>query len=311
VAERAPRPRASGKRLHYSAVPPHVRSWIDARIGPSTVVTEHIGGMSPGCATTLVTDDGHSYFVKAVGAELNSHTPALFRRERALLQLLPHVSYRPRLRDWLDDGGWVALLFDAVEGRHPDLGNPADIASVAHVLRQQAVELTPVPEGAEARTIKETARIWFTRWQSLPTSSHARLPAWVSVRFDEHLDRVSTLSDSLEATTLCHFDVRDDNLLVRPDGSAVVVDWGIPRVGPPWVDLLLLAVQHPNPSDACALVRATVPPDAQQSAATFLLGFAGSQAWNAAQAHGPGLPEMARFCRDDARRLFAVARLLG
>jgi len=39
-----------------------------------------------------------------------------------------------------------------------------------------------------------------------------------------------------------HTDVRDDNVLVRPDGSALLCDWNFPCVGADWVDSLLLLV---------------------------------------------------------------------
>ena len=70
----------------------------------------------------------------------------------------------------------------------------------------------------------------------------AALPAWVVSRFDELLVRVTRLPGELPATTLCHFDIRDDNLLVRPDGEVMVLDWGMARLGPSWTDLVLLAL---------------------------------------------------------------------
>lgn len=42
--------------------------------------------------------------------------------------------------------------------------------------------------------------------------------------------------------TLVHTDVRDDNILIRPDGGAVLCDWNFPCVGAAWLDTLLLMV---------------------------------------------------------------------
>ena len=42
--------------------------------------------------------------------------------------------------------------------------------------------------------------------------------------------------------TLVHTDVRDDNILVRPDGTAVLCDWNFPCVGADWIDTLMLLV---------------------------------------------------------------------
>jgi aminoglycoside phosphotransferase (APT) family kinase protein len=69
------------------------------------------------------------------------------------------------------------------------------------------------------------------------------------------MDRVRALPHQLPATTLCHFDIRDDNLLVREDGQAVVVDWGMARLGPAWTDLVLLAAQKPHCRAGSALDR--------------------------------------------------------
>ena len=38
---------------------------------------------------------------------------------------------------------------------------------------------------------------------------------------------------------LVHWDIRNDNLLVRPTGEVVFVDWGAAGVGPDWLDPLL------------------------------------------------------------------------
>jgi hypothetical protein len=42
--------------------------------------------------------------------------------------------------------------------------------------------------------------------------------------------------------TLNHCDIRGDNLLVRPDGTAVVVDWEWGTAGPEWFDRAVLAM---------------------------------------------------------------------
>jgi hypothetical protein len=43
---------------------------------------------------------------------------------------------------------------------------------------------------------------------------------------------------------LAHWDIRNDNLLARPDGSIVFVDWGACAVGPRWVDPLLARLER-------------------------------------------------------------------
>jgi hypothetical protein len=76
-------------RTAYREIPARVRDWVSEALG-SPVVSwdEQTGGMSPGCATRLVTADGTRAFVKAVGAELNPDSPSLFRREVEALGLI-------------------------------------------------------------------------------------------------------------------------------------------------------------------------------------------------------------------------------
>ena len=305
-----PVPRAVGRRIGYTELPPFVRSWVAAQFGPVQVVREHVGGMSPGCATSVRTAEGRMLFVKAVGAELNEFTIDLFGKEIALLRRLPAVPYRPVLRAALDDAGWVAVVLDHVDGRFPDLAVDADFAAVAATLHRQVAELTPAPDGVTVLPLATTAERWANRWtQHLAADPGRYLPPWAVARFDELHDRVGDLAGQLPTTTLCHFDVRDDNLLVRPDGAVVVLDWGLARLGPAWTDLVMLAAQRPTAAAAQQWLQRWVPSGAEELVTSFVLAFGGSQAWNGEQPAQPSLPTLAAFCRADARRLLAIAEL--
>lgn len=261
--------------------------------------------MSAGCATSLRTENGRLLFVKAVGAEQNPQTRQLFRYEAGVLRVLPAVSYRPALLASYDQDGWVALLLEHVEGRHPDLGDPADHRAVAAAVAAQVAGLTPPPPGSGALPLAETARRWAVRWADIEADPAAYLPRWAAARIGELVAGVRGLPDRLGSGTLCHFDLRDDNLLVRPDGSAAILDWGMARLGPAWVDPLLLALQQ-DTARAVDHVQGL-----GRIAVDFLAAFAGSQAWNARQPARPGLPHFAAYCADDAARLHAVLRPFG
>ena len=70
-------PRAVGVRTPYPAIPGAVRAWVSDTLGSPVVSwSAQTGGMSPGCATRLVTEEGGRAFVKAVGAELNPDSPS-------------------------------------------------------------------------------------------------------------------------------------------------------------------------------------------------------------------------------------------
>ena len=67
-----------------------------------------------------------------------------------------------------------------------------------------------------------------------------KLPHWWRQEEPTLLRRLATLADRMPSESWCHFDVRDDNMLVRADGSIVVLDWGMARSGPAWMDEVLL-----------------------------------------------------------------------
>lgn len=320
--------RAVGVRVRYDEISDAVRGWVDASLGSPVVTTiEQVGGMSPGCATRLVTTGGRTAFVKAVGASLPSDTPVLFRREIDVLRVLPPAPYRPALLGAYDDGDWVALLLEDVDGRPPDLTDPhgPDATAVRELVERQARELTPPPPGVTTRRLAEMAARWQERWAELVAAPDHVLPGWAAGRAGALSRRVATLPDRLVSVpawaspppgprgrprlvpeSLCHWDVREDNLLVRPDGAAVIVDWGMCCLGPSWADAFMLALTWVD-TPAFDELTADLPvgPDVVTD---LLLAFAGSQAWRAAQPPKPGLPTLADYWRAEAARGVAGAR---
>ena len=56
-------------------MPQPIRRWVADLLGSRISEShEQVGGMSPGCATRLVSDDGQRIFVKVVGTPLNPLT---------------------------------------------------------------------------------------------------------------------------------------------------------------------------------------------------------------------------------------------
>ncbi|MBO0842341.1 MAG: hypothetical protein J2O46_04090, partial [Nocardioides sp.] len=49
-------------------------------------------------------------------------------------------------------------------------------------------------------------------------------------------------ADHTAGETLVHLDVRDDNILIQPDGSVLLVDWNWPVRGADWLDSLMLLI---------------------------------------------------------------------
>ena len=312
-------PRAVGERVDLDAIPARVRSWLESELGGRiAAAATQVGGMSPGPAARIVLDTGERYFVKAVGPELNRGTPRLFRHEVAVLRALPPADYRASLVTAYDDGEWVALLLDDVEGRHPDLSDPMTLSAARAVVRAQSRELTPDPVRLEGESLAGSVRRWHGTIAAAGSEVRALLPAWWLDRSDELLARIWSLSERLPEESWCHLDVRDDNLLQRPDGSVVIVDWGMSRPGPPWVDEVLLDLHDVTSpvfdERVAALPAYGVASDHDRDAAvTDLLLALGMSL--AVVAHGPspeGLPRLMSFRREESRRLLTgAARRLG
>jgi serine/threonine protein kinase len=300
----SPRPaRAEGTRAGFEVLPPAVLTWLHAQLGFTVdSVLPQTGGMSPGPAVRLLSTSGHHAFLKAVGVVLNPDSPALFRHEIDVLQRLPDVPYRARLRSSYDDGEWVALLLDDVEGRHPDLSDDADRQRVARLIAVQSAELTPGPATLPSKTLSDNARIWAHRWERLGSSA----PSWLVERMADVYGRIQSLPERLPLTTWCHWDIREDNLLVRPDGSVVIVDWGMSRLGPSWADQLLLALSHPRPVGLQALLEAHA--DEADLIIDTVMGLAGSQLVRSGDPAPAGLPTIRTFQEQDGRALLNLIR---
>lgn len=311
-----PRPgiqlRAAGVRLPYGDVPLSVRHWAEREIGgPVAGARTLAGGMSPGCAVRLHTTGGQAAFLKAVGAELNPVTPQLFRDEISVLRRLPHAPYRPALLATFDEGGWVALLMEYVEGSHPDFTDDRDAAAAWRAVRAQARELTPGPPGLPITTMAETAVRWCERWRVIAADPGHYLPGWAAAGVTRLLRRVESLPARIAGPSLCHWDLRNDNMLIRPSGQAVIFDWGMARSnGPAWADEFFLALEWAGTDriDGYLAEIGTHHGAPADLLADLMLAFAGSQAWRSREPAPPGLPNLTAFCAGQARRLLQTVR---
>jgi Phosphotransferase enzyme family len=310
-------PRAVGVRLPYEAVPAAVRSWVEVRLGSPVVGTaEQVGGMSPGCATRLTCADGTRAFVKAVGAELNPDTLGLFRREIGVLDHLGEHDLWARLLASYDDGAWVALLIEDVDGRHPDFTHPDELAAVLAATDRLSTVLQDreVPASVALVDVAAVFRTWASCLDTLADApERAPVPRWL--RADPHgWADVLREHAGRPMPQVVHWDVRVDNLLRRPGGEVVFVDWGMAARGPAWADPLLARLERVDEQwfdDSIA-----APPalrEAGEDAVTaFLAGFGAHLAVRSVVAVDVNLPTLNDFrVRESRRMLEAVARRTG
>jgi len=227
----------TAQRLTWPHLPPGLRAYIERRCGSQVVdAASQGGGFTPGFASVLTCADGSQHFVKAASAKAQQQFAASYREEARKLQALPRGVPAPRLL-WLLDDDWVVLGIEHVEGRTPHRPwRPTELEACLDALEQVVHELTPAPPDLDLVAVADELASWPLFWDHVATT-RAGLP---------HLADAAALAAGFPASvggdTVVHMDVRDDNTLIRADGSAVFCDWNWPTVGAAWLDTLFLLI---------------------------------------------------------------------
>ncbi|MCM0621872.1 phosphotransferase family protein [Nocardioides bruguierae] len=313
-------------------MPTRVRARVEEALGsPVVAAVDQTGGMSPGPAVRLRGADGSRLFVKACPASLNPVTPQLLRREAVVLDALGRHPRWAALEHWWDEAlepdapadPWVVLLLEDVEGRHPDLDSPADVDAVVSavdalpaLLHHRLPSLDPLLDagrrsGAPLGSTRDSFSVWAASLQRASEVLPTLGPPWLA-----DLTPLAAVLHAVPAgDRLVHWDVRSDNLLLRPDGSVVVVDWGQALVGPSWVDAFLAREEHAHLPwfDAAALDHPDLAALGEETVTALLAAFATHLLLRAGTAQrDQGMPTLRAFRVEVAHHLLVgVARRLG
>ncbi len=300
-----------GNRTPWSELPASVRAEIEGVLGSPVVdARTQSGGFSPGSADRVVTAGGRRAFAKAVAEAANPDAHHIHRAESRILSLLPDHLPVPRLLGVVETDGWIALVLTDVEGRHPATPwLPAELDRALDAMARIAAE----PVGAELAEVLPSlgtaVEPLFGGWARLDPAVPLELPDGLEAWCLDRLERLRVLApEGLEVVAgdrLVHLDARADNLLIRPDGSVVVIDWPWAAVGVPWFDALSLLVNvrlyDPGFDVDAAIARHPAFAGLSDAAALrTLAGMAGFFAQASTQPSPPGLPTLRRFQRDQA-----------
>ncbi|NUS54987.1 MAG: aminoglycoside phosphotransferase family protein [Streptomycetaceae bacterium] len=223
-----------GNRLRWAELPERIRTAIEDGLGAAVIAADsRAGGFSPSLASVLTLADGRRVFVKACDVARNDFAPVALRREAAVLPHLPETVPAPRLV-WLhDDGDWVVLAIDAVDGRTPD--QPWRPEQLDRFLAAAAVLpglLTPAPIAAPALADLYAGEVG--AWRDITAD---QVDPWLRPHLDELRELGDGFADATRGDTLLHGDLRADNVVLTGDGC-VFVDWPSVVVGAGWFDLL-------------------------------------------------------------------------
>lgn len=286
--------------MQYAAMPEPVRRAIENELGAPVVDAQsHAGGFSPGIAATLTLANGDRAFLKAACSEPNPITPDIHRQEVVIAAAMPRGAPVPAFRFAYDDGEWIALAFDHVDGVPPaEPWEPAELTRVLLALYDLAQSLTPSP--LVARDAPDALASLFSGWASFARDARAAAgldPAWRD-RLDELVLLEAWALPATAGDTLLHLDVRGDNVLLTRD-RVYFVDWPWAAIGAPWVDLALMlpsvAMQGgPEPGeiwDAHPLA-----PTADAGAVDAVVcALAGFFTWESQLPPAPGIPNLRAF----------------
>jgi hypothetical protein len=231
---------ASKRRPLWHELPAQVRVQIEHLLGSPVLTARNCeGGFSPGFASRLTLADERRVFVKAMDSVTWPAQAVMHRAEANVAAALPASIPAPRLLGWFDDGHWVALAFEGIDGTEPaQPWRRIDLDRVLAAIGQLAQAGTPSPivlPGDHPR---------IGGWASLASDSISRagLPArsaWAA----RNLPRLITLEEeglaAAQGSSLVHFDMYPHNILLTAD-RVLFVDWPHARLGAPFLDLLLL-----------------------------------------------------------------------
>jgi hypothetical protein len=303
---------ATGQRIGWLDLPAHVRAEVERILGGPVVAAEsQAGGFSPGTADRVRTAGGARGFVKAVGAGINTRSVEMARAEAHITAALPERAPAPRLLGSFDDGEWVVLVLQDIEGRHPRTPwVEAEIDAALAALRKLAETLTPAPV-PDAPRVPDLLAYEFSGWARVAADPPPDLDPWAAA----HLGELRAAADrGLAAVgagdTLTHCDIRADNLLVRPDGEIIFVDWPWAAVGPDWLDTVALALNVIVHGGDAGRLLADVDPAHATDVITAYTGYFQHQG---RLPPPPGIPTVRAFQRaqGDALLPWVRDRLMG
>lgn len=220
----------------------------------------------------------------------------------------------------------MALLLEDVDGRHPDLADDATMERLVAATDELGLVLRSRVDVADVQHLVGSVLMkpgltdlgaifhhWLLAFDELGGLPGAPVPGWVRDEAPAWQERMAGLADG-RSDTVVHWDVRVDNLLQRPTGEMVFLDWGAAGVGRAWLDPLLARLERVDQPwfDRSLATSPALAELGDDAVTTWLVGIGTALAVRAVTAVDVNLPTLADFRRtESARFLGAAARRLG
>ena len=271
------------QKLEWHELPEHVRRAVEDFLGAPVVSSEtQRGGFSPGAAAKVRTTGGTTAFVKSVSSGISTTSADANRREIAHTRALQGNPRIPTLMHAFEENGWVSLIYEVVEGKHPDLPwRDDELNFVLSELVELSASLTPCPRTELFRPLAASDRDMFCGWANLASESGATSKLqdpWIESNLESLVRLEADWPRASQGSSLVHTDLRADQILIAKD-RAVFLDWPHARIGAPWIDWLFMfpsVVLQGGPSMASLIRRsplARVRSSELVPMATALAGF--------------------------------------
>ncbi len=229
-------------RMRWDDLPAWVRDRIEEHAGGPVRNVEHLsGGFSPGLAALVDVDSGRRLFVKAVGTDPNPESPDLYLKEALITENLPPSPSVPPLLWWWKERGWIALGFDAVDGRQPTIPWDGDeLGRVLEAVDNLHDEMTPAP--VLAPDVTERFGDMFVGWRRFVEEPQLLTRIgdhWPAEELERLVGLESAWGEVARGETLLHADLRADNVVLADD-RVFFIDWPWACRGARWVDVVMM-----------------------------------------------------------------------
>jgi hypothetical protein len=189
-------------------------------------------GYTPARRWVMTLGDGRRVFVKQAIAQ--SVVPRLRVEARMYQQL--DGAWLPQLLGFDDDTAPILVLEDLSDCHWPPPWKDGQVEAVHAALQQIAAH--PAPESLRRLRATWTAE---DGWPEVARDPGPFLSLQLCTRdwLEQALPLLLEAADPklLDGGALCHLDVRSDNLCLRSDGQAILVDWDCAALGNPAFDL--------------------------------------------------------------------------
>jgi Ser/Thr protein kinase RdoA (MazF antagonist) len=315
-------PAARESKPRWSDVPASAVDALERFLG-ATILEGEIawGGYSPSASFHLTLADGKRVFVKGAHPGQTREGRLSLAQEIESYRALPVLKgLAPDYHGTVETGDWCFLILESIEGAQKALPwSPTKLERLARSLAafyERARDLAMTWEHPNAyRSLTIDLTDLDTGWIALARSPDAQ-DGFLSLFADRtaarrwfdrslpHLVALQSAAGELlqpapaRATSLIHLDLRSDNLLFRPDGAPVLLDWPYVTKGPVVLDTVFFAPSIEGEGGLAAAETVALfeqalglrfPKRDQRIALAFAAGYFADKAWLPTP---PGLPRL-------------------